>query len=638
MGTGGAAGQTFQIHHHQFTTAVEAIKKMVNDGDASYEKISLPDSQGTVDVTDSFTIESSDGEPIAPSTEKVPGRKGFYIRWFSVFGTTFVFRETKADQPVGLVTYFQLFGWVPETWRPELSKQERCKEFINAKYSEPQANATHQAMLLVGEESLKMFLPGYSGWDKVWNKPQKLLGVFETLVGLATLGFYGKVNSMRKAIAWTTIGLASAQLSAALIYQPTVGEVAGAVLPPVLVIPYTLPVKWVRQVTAGGLIWYQMVVHQDLIDSRILAGFQRRIANIGEIASAAPVNYDDLQILILKASHLPSVNLTDTAEDKILKVTWQIALRNHAKGQPLAISLDEARLVKERIEAVDGFFRSQRFATEGLSKFITYEQAMSHYHINRFTKFWAAWNRWLRVNANNRDLNVHIWFSELITKMLPNGRHLDAKARENLLVRCIKTPDAIENEIKALNLNFSTFGPGAPNSQRETILEWANNLGLDMGTVTSTFSREMLIGFLIANKPTNLYLYRLVPIEKIVENGKTIVKVKQWVNGTQQGVDVIQGGVWATGVNARAITTFTGAHKTQDFIILRIPKGGAATPCTGEQKIFEAVIREHGSNAVPNEVVYLAPNGKLADQPACVVPHVSQPGWDIPVYDFIPVP
>jgi|GEM_PF-5515474 len=631
------SGRPFLVHHSNFELAVSAIENLVQ-GDQSYEQISkIDEATGGVSVSGEFS-----GRLPSNSPEQVPRPDLDYrIKWVSIFGATYLFREVSVQEPVGQVAYLQLFGWVPETWgKPTWSKEKRCIEFVNAKIIEPTVNASLQTMVSVTHEGLKVVLPGYSGAAMVSEGKQIILGMFETAIGLATLGFMGKLNTMRKAVAWTVIGLSAGQLAAAIMYEPTVGQVAGAAIPAVLAIPYTLPVTWTRQVAAGGLIWYQMVVNSDKVDARILKRF------------------NNLQELVSTSHALGVSSLNSSTLKKIHDVTWAIALENQRNGQGLTISLNEGLLVKQRIEAMDQVFyqliNSQRVRPDEIS----YDYFMKQLHINRFAKFWAAWNRFLRVgikdgNGNWKEwaegrayeLNIHIWFNKLVLKLLPNGQHLDPKARLALLEQCIKNPAQAEKKIIDAGLDFITFGPDG-GAGRELISDFVKNLqqhGYEItpNQIAATLSREILMGFLSASGKLPFPVYRIVAAKRV----DGVLKPIQYVAGEDRAVDIMKGGIQATGISAKGVTTFAGAHDMNDpektFIILKYGSGKfSGTPATGEgglTGVFQQVKEQHGNNAVPNEIVLATPDGKLGNL-LCHVESVLDPTQKIPVYEFIPVP
>lgn len=581
------SGKPFLVHHSSFELAVSAIENLVNQGDQSYEQISkIDEATGGVSVSGEFS-----GRLPSNSPEQVPRPDLDYrIKWVSIFGATYLFREVSVQEPVGQVAYLQLFGWVPETWgKPTWSKEKRCIEFVNAKIIEPTVNASLQTMVSVTHEGLKVVLPGYSGAAIVSEGKQIILGMFETAIGLATLGFMGKLNTMRKAVAWTVIGLSAGQLAAAIMYEPTVGQVAGAAIPAVLAIPYTLPVKWTRQIAAGGLIWYEMVFNSDKVDARIL----RRFKNLQEL---------------VRTSHVFTLS---TQRQLLLEQAWfTICKENYKRELGFGASREEMVLAGLRI---DGLMRTQRmFRQNGIE--IPYNEALQNQF--RFVAVWAALNKYF-ISANPKGIDMgHNVISDLILEFLPNSRYLSQKDLDDLLVYMIKDPVRFKNGmLSAQNwkgaLDFSTTEEYRAFSQQEVVDVFYDAI------------KGMLMSTKVVDKP----VYRLVGLKN--NQIPNLNNVKHFA------------GPRATGPSPESVAEFAGQFGGQtDFAIMRISQPVLAVAGPGEGKIYDLGVGVHGMMVKNERVAYL---GQLlqVSPPKCYVTQTikNQQGMNvtiqIPVVDVI---
>ena len=604
-------GTPFVVNGATYAAAVDSIKNALVEDKSENGGITAEDA--------SFEIE----EYLGPRQAPYPGGLIPTVKFkvFSFLGGSYIFREGRVfSGPPNL----QLFGYISNSWLPNKSIAERAKAFVKVKIKEPDANdSTHRA-IDIGDEALKIFLPGYSGGVRI-GQGQFVTGSAEMLAGLATLGLWTKATTTRTAVAWSIVGFSGAHLTTAIVYKGTPGEILGAAIPVVFFTPYRVIFKFVSpQVTNGLKIFNVTVTEAD--------GVARAYQRLGgkTIDAFLKAAVDTTKITFAAAK-----NATKESQ-RIAEAAIGIMRRNFDAGKGWMISAGEYLLVKERVGAITATLK--RIG----EKKIPYADAFSLHKL--FVGQWAAFNRTSTAMMPNwkgdyEGFMGHKVLPRILSQLLPNGAHLNQTERDNLL-KILADKDGYKAAVKKIMDLTHTDSNGTIRN----LFEFAGeSVPYSVNDKMSRYTAEMLMdamkGFLLSSRKLDFDVYRIVQVEELADG--TLKLLYPWVDkfGTNSMV--------ATGLTPQSVMVFAkqffGENATsfvagsKPFAIIKFPKGtyyGAAGP--GEGSIFRNVVEMH-KGGVENEVVLLTGKGHIAPRATCYVPSntpYTQPS--IPIVEFVP--
>jgi hypothetical protein len=491
-------------------------------------------------------------------------------KFFPSGDITFVFREVQESTLSGLKK-LQLFGWFGEGYLPSLETEARAKAFINTVVGEPKAIDSMRNSIEFTNGLFSIVLPGYTGYQNMTVGGKPILGFFQWIGGLASLGLFAKWDGARKIAAWTIIGASGAAVGAAIFYEPPL-QTALEALPAVFAVPFVVKIDLKR------IVGQAMIAYEVTFGGPSMARFANKTR----------------EMVIKDRNISPSVTEAILRSDRIQKISLavhDISKLNQNRGLGWIVPAEELKLAIIRIEGI--LDHLDLLKTKDIV--IPYLEALkSQFH---FARTWGAMNKHLvNVQGPAKDLGHNV-ISDLLMGLLPDKKWLNQTELDKLLIRMIKEPLAVKADMDKVK-NWKGL-------MNLTVTDEFAAAYSGTGNVRDAFF-EAIKGMLLSTKRVGEPLYRLTTLKN---PGVFNVGNLNHYPGPR-----------ATGPTKEGVAVFANQFdgRTEGFVIMRIKQPTIVAAGPGEGHIKDLGTGLHGM-MVENERVALLGEIVSVSSPKCYV-------------------